>query len=276
MINFIESSLLNDDCAKERGKLFVIRCEPDPFTGERINVGVGLIDSSGKRFIKVIHEPGRLECLYGDMASHVISMAKVAAECFLAGIQSPSTQIIFSEPMPFYEGSGEEVLNNAFREQVTVALPHRQESQKKTVDDDEAITRVVNHIKNLNGLQADVLANTPQVIIQTDRGPRAVMIPLQPKNGVGTIKSTDYSGQTLKSHLLDGLLDLEFAARYRNKDKLGMFLLRPKRGLEKAEKQIDQVIDSIAFRAPKNLYLEVQEDDLELAKAVNHWADAAA
>lgn len=271
-MNFIESSMLNGDHIKEKGKIFIVRCEPDPFTGERINIGVGLIDSSGTRVVKVIHESGRLECLYGDMSSHVLKLAKMASECFLAGLQSPSNQIIFSDPMPFYAESVEEVLNNAFREQVTVALPHRKENQRQTVDDDEAVIRVVNHIKKIKGLQADVIANTPQVIIQTDRGPRTVMIQLQPKNGVGTIKSTDYSCQTLKSHLLDGLLDLEFAARYRKKDKLGMFLLRSRRGLEKSEKQIDQVIDSIAFRAPNNLYLEVQDDDLELAKAVNYWA----
>jgi hypothetical protein len=68
------------------------------------------------------------------------------------------------------------------------------------------------------------------------------------------------------------LLDLEFAARYRHKEELGIFLLRPKASSEKMERQIDHVIDSIASRAPANLYLEVQEHSVELAKAVKHWA----
>jgi hypothetical protein len=257
---------------ESKGEWLCIRCEPDPFTGERINVGVGVIDVSGKRHVKVIQEPGRLECFYGELAGQVVSLAQVAAECFLSGIGSPSSQISFADPVPFFEGTVQETLDSAFRDQVTVAIPTRSDSQRNTIDDQQAQNLVIDEIKKINDFDGDLLANTPQVIIQTERGPRVVMIPLQPVNGVGTIKSTDYSSHTLKSHLLDGLLDLECAARYRRKKELGIFLLRPKASSEKMERQIDQVIDSISFRAPANLYLEVQEQSVELAKAVKDWA----
>lgn len=277
-MDFFNLPSLAAEPTKPAGYYFVIRCEPDPFTGEQLNIGVCAIDPSGKRHVKVITEPGRLECLYGENACLVVSMAQTAAACAMQGLGSPSSQIVFDIPLPYYHTSAQDVLASAFAEQVTVAIPKKSNdtSNKNKLDDEAAWTMVANDIRLLKGLQADVIANTPQVLIETGRGARSVMVPLQPAHGAGTVRSADYSTQTLKSHLMDSLLDLDCAARYRRKRGLGMFILRPKKATVKEASAIDAAIDSIAFRAPSNLYLEVSDDSMTLAQAINSWADSLA
>lgn len=257
---------------QQSGVVMVLRCVPDVFTGERLNIGVAAIDPNGKRACKVITEPGRLECLYGEAAANVLLLAKAAEEAFMAGAPMPTGQITLDEPAPFYNTTLDDVVQQVFADQVTVALPRRQDSSKKSLDDEEAWRLVSNHIKLKQHLQADVIASTPHVLIETERGTRSVTAPLQPKHGVGTVRSADYSAATLKAHLMDSLLDLECAARYRNKRGMGIFILRPENETMKTASAIDAVIDSITFRAPSNLHMEVSQDSQSLAGRVTDWA----
>lgn len=256
--------------------VFVIRCVPDPFTDERINVGVCAIDAeTGVRFVKVISEPGRLHCLYGDMAYSVVNLAQVAGEAAQKGLSSPSSQIIFDVPSPFFNSTAASVVENTFADQISVAIPQREQKQQAQVDDDLALQKVADAIKLQRTFDFDLIANTPQVIVQTERGPRPMKIPLQPKNGVGTVKSAYYSASTLKSHLLDSILDLECAARYREKTHLGMFILRRNDENRKDMASIDSVIDSIAARASRHMYIEVATQPDELAEACAKWGALA-
>lgn len=109
--------------APAAGQLFVIRCIPDPFTGEMFNIGVCATDMSGNRVAKVLTEPGRLECMYGEAAGHVVALAAVAKEAAESGGPAPSSQIVFDTPTDYYGGSAEEAAANAFADQVTAALP---------------------------------------------------------------------------------------------------------------------------------------------------------
>lgn len=258
--------------AQQTGVFMVLRCVPDAFTGERLNVGVAGIDAQGQRACKVISEPGRLECLYGEAAATVVLLAKAAEEAFMAGAPMPSSQLTLTEPMPLYHTSLADALVQLFADQVTVALPHRQEGKRKTLDDQAAWTLVSDHIKQLQHLHADVIAGTPHVLVETERGKRAVTVPLQARHGVGTVRSADYAPATLKTHLMDSLLDLECAARYRNKRGMGIFILRPEDQPDQLASAVDTVIDSIAFRAPRNLHIEVSQDGQALARHVAQWA----
>jgi hypothetical protein len=258
--------------AQSNGMVFVIRCVPDPFTGEVINVGVCAIDgATSKRMVKVISEPGRLQCLYGDSAHHVVSLARVAFESALKGLPPPSDQIVFDAPAPFYNTSAADVLERTFADQVTVALPQRVANTQKQITDDDALGMVGNRIKLLMGLDATVLANTPQVLIQTEKGARPIHIPLQPPNGVGTVRSADYSSQALNTHLMSSVLDLECASRYRNKTHMGLFILRSAHE-GKRSAGIDAVIDNISYRSPQSMFIEVSDKDTDLAEAAAYWA----
>lgn len=258
------------------GVVFVIRCIPDIFTGEMLNVGVCGIDNAGKRRVKVMTEPGRLACLYGANASNVLLLAQAAAEAAQTATPVPSVQIVFGTPTPYYNSSLAELVDSTFSDQVTAALPHRTPADALILDDEKAQRQVIDAIKLASALDMELLANTPQVLIQTDKGPRTLRVPLQPRNGVGTIRSAYYSAQSLKTHLMDSVLDMECAARYRQKTHMGLFILRPPKSSRDTERQIDAVIDGIAYRAPTAMVLEVGSDPQSLALEISRWAQQAA
>jgi hypothetical protein len=260
------------------GQLFVIRCIPDVFTGEILNIGVCAIDATGRRFAKVITEPGRLSCLYGESAHQIVDMAAIAKDAAEAGCQSPSNQIIFDIPTPYYGAkiTIKEAAETAFADQITVALPQRETNALERIDDEQATDRVINELKKSIGMNMELIANTPQILIQTKMGPRAVRVPLQPKNGAGTIRSAYYSPQSLKTHLMDSVLDMEFAARSREKQHTGLFILRPTTKDKKLNASIDSVIDNVAYRSPKFMTLEVETTPSDLAARINKWHEMAA
>jgi hypothetical protein len=253
--------------------VFIIRCIPDPFTQERINIGVCAIGVDGKRHVKTITEPGRLQCFYGDASSTVVSMAQIAAACAINGDPPPSEQILFDEPLPFYNADVQEMLISTFRDQVTVALPQRIDIKRAHMNDEDAINFVVDAIKQKDkNLLSGVLANPPHVIVHTDKGNRALHIPLQPINGVGSIRSADYSSQALKTHLMESVLDLECAARVGAKRRMGLFVLRPSQILGKQAIAADNVIDTIHWKKSNELFLEVSDSKEFLADSILDWA----
>lgn len=255
--------------------LSVIRCEPDPFTGERLNIGVVGVASNGTRLARVIQEPGRLECLYGAGAERVVAMAAAAAEAVRSDRPMPSAQLIVGQPQPFYNVSLEAAVNRAFDDLVTVALADRdRQPRPKALTDEMAEQRVFERLRKKIGLNMEILSNTPDVILQTARGPWKVHIPLQPPQGVGTVKSTDYGAATLRTHLNECMLDLACASQYRNKARIGLFLLRAERARADAN-DADSIIDALFCRAPEHMRIEVRDDPEALAQEIQAWSATA-
>lgn len=262
----------------EAGRVFVIRCVPDVFTGEVVNVGVCAIDgASGKRFAKVITEPGRLTCFYGESAANIVALAMAAGEAAQSAVPPPSEQIIFDEPVPYYNTTAHEVLGSTFAMQVTCALAQRQKAgSQEHITDDMALETAIDCIKKERDLQAEFIANTPMVMLNTDKGPRPVFIPLQPVHAVGTIRSADYGADSLRLHLMESILDMEAAQRWRNKDAAGLFILRPPGKDKKHLDAVDKVIDAVAWRCSKSMQIEVEPTAAALGKQISKWADAHA
>ncbi len=274
-MEFLTAPPLDLAAAAQAGQVFVIRCEPDPFTGERINVGVCVQEATGQRHVRCIEEPGRLECLYGGGAASVVNLAKIAAACAAEGLPSPSPQIIFDTPLPYYHTKAEDILRMTFQEQVTVALPQRVASNRLQLDDAAATTLVLGELRKLLPMLGEVVANTPVTLVNTPQGPRPVTVPLQPRNGVGAVRSADYSPTSLKAHLMDSVLDLQCAALYRQRAHQAIFLLRPTQEPSKLAQQRDDVIDNVMYRA-SSLHLYQSDNSEELAHNIATWAAAAA
>lgn len=272
-LEFLTPNLQNVGAVAPAGMVFVIRCEPDPFTGERINIGVCVQDASGRRYVRCIEEPGRLHCLYGTSATTIISMAKMAAACAGQGLPSPSSQIIFDTPQPYYNASAQETLAYTFQEQVTVALPQRQSTERMQVDDAAALSLIIGELSKrfTSHLLGDVVANTPTTLLPTQWGLRPVTIHLQPSNGVGVIRSADYTPASLRSHLMDSVLDIQCAAKYRQLKRQAIFLLRPHQEPEKMLNQRDESIDNVMCRAD-NIELHQSHDSAALAENIINWA----
>lgn len=270
---FLTSKPQGFGTAVPAGVVFVIRCEPDPFTGERINIGVCVQDANGRRYVRCIDEPGRLQCLYGTSAASIVSMAKMAAACAGQGLPSPSSQIIFDTPQPYYNASAKETLAYTFQEQVTVALPQRQSNERMQVNDAAALSLVVEELSKrfTSQLLGEIVANTPTTLLPTQWGMRPVTIHLQPSNGVGVIRSADYTPAHLKNHLMDSVLDIQCAAKYRKSGKQAIFLLRPNQESEKLLTQRDESIDNVMCRA-NDIDLHQSGNAPELAENIIEWA----
>jgi len=274
-----DMQILNDLVAKpvasESGRIFTIRIVPDLFTGETLNIGVCVVDHAGKRMVKMVDEPGRLECFYGlDGAENIIFAAKLAAQAALAGQASPSPNIRFEEPQKFFNISPEEGLESFFRDRVTVAIPVRERREAPKGADTPAIrARVYDLMRSKRGLRADeIIPQSVGTVIQTPKGPREVQVPLQARNAFGGLESAAYGVQTVRLHLMDALLDLEAAAAHRSIERLGMFVYRPDNLQEAALLAIDNAIDNVMFRAPSNCNVEIEYSPETLAEKILAWA----
>ena len=257
-----------------------IRAVPDLFSDEVLNVGIGVIAANGRRSMKVITTAGRLECLYGDAARNLVELAKLAGQAFLDNGEQPSPNVVIGEPRPFYNMDPEIAQARLFQDQVTVAIPQRQAPEQQEPFKTQQLRSQVYQLLRTRGevMVVDrLIPQSPLSIVQTDKGPRSVRIPLQSSNAVGGLESADYSGQSIRLHLMDALLDLEYAAQARNIKKVGLFICRPNRQLpEKRMTEIDNAIDHVVWRAPKNCRIEVERDVHTLTDKIMDWADIKA
>ena len=263
------------------GYFVKISAVPDLFTDEVLNVGVGVIASNGRREVRVITTPGRLECLYGDAAHNLVDLAQLAADAFRNNISQPSPNIVIGEARPFYNMDPETALARFFQDQVTVAIPLRQEGLDRhdPVKTEAMRAQVYQLLRTKGQLMAvdGLIPQSPRTIVPTDRGPRTVTIPLQPTNAVGGLESVDYSGATIRMHLLDALLDLECAAEARGIKKLGLFIGRPDRDLPETKlREIDNAIDHVVWRTPKHCRVEIERDLGILSDKILEWAEVKA
>lgn len=274
-MDFLNALPTNPPQSTAAGQVFVIRCEPDPFTGERVNIGICVQESNGKRHVRCIDEPGRLECLYGAGAASILNLAKFAAACAAQGLPSPSPQVIFDTPLPYFHTTAEEMLRLAFQEQVTVALPQRTSTARVQLDDAAAMSLVLGALHKLVPMSGEVVANTPVTLVNTPQGPRPVTVPLQPRNGVGAVRSVDYTPTSLRAHLMDSVLDLQCAALYRQRKHQALFLLRPQQEPPKLASQRDEAIDNVMYRAGA-LRLFQSDNSETLAGDIAAWAKEAA
>ena len=264
---------------KETGLAFNIRCTPDIFTGESLNIGVCIVDADGARTGKVITEPGRLACLYGEeCAGGIVQLAQIALCEALEGKVSPSPNIVFDEPTPIYNLSPLEALDDLFASQVTIAIPQRQAAPARlpATPTNRIIAKLYNLMRQSDSDNANqIIPSSPQTVVNTRKGSRAVQIALQPAHGGGIIQSAAYRPQTLRSHLLNALLDLEWAAEARDLKRLGFFIVRPTDWPEIRQLEVDRAIDDVVDRIPTRIRVEVESDLNRMANHIFDWAQAA-
>ena len=259
------------------GHAFVIRAIPDLFTGEVVNIGVCVISSDGTRSVRVIDKPGRLECFYGDTAHEIVLLAKHAEYCALNGLASPGVNVVFDQLMPFYNVSPENALNGFFVDLVTAAISkpdsHEKNIQFTTEDARTAVTRLIKEIRKNVALDS-LVAETPNILLNISEKSRFVNIPLQPKFGAGTVESADYSAETIRFHLLDRITDLAAVYEAGKASQLAMFIVRAQRPMsEKQQLHIDNAIDKVLWKAPKNMRIEVESSIQRTADLVIEWGE---
>ncbi len=259
------------------GQAFVIRAIPDLFTGEVINVGVCVVLPNGQRHAKVIDAPGRLECLYGDAAHEVVLLAKQAKYCAINNLPSPALNIIFDQSEPYYNLSAEQAVEGFFGDWVTVALtkPNAQTSTAQFTTED-ARREVIDVIRRLRPISAisPLIPESSNWLVEINGKKRLVPVPLQPNFGAGTIESVDYGPETIRFHLLDRITDLAAVHSAGLAHHLAMFIVRPQRTVSEPKlRQIDNAIDKVLWKAPKNMRVQVESSIEKIADQAIEWAE---
>ena len=256
-----------------------IVAEPDTFTGERFNIGVGIVDSTGGRHVRVITEKGRLECAFGTSdAESILMMAEVAKKCFEAGTEPLFQNVIFDVPVALLNRAPLLALDELFFDQVTFAIPQRVEAARPVgwLTREETRKSVYQLIRErVSANNANFLIPQAQHMnVQTGRGSsKPVNVPLQPAGGAAGLESACYTPSTVKTHLMDAMLDLQAYATANDVKNTGMFVLRPTTGLSrKSQLILDNTIDDVLWRAPRDWKIEIQEDPESLTDKILEWA----
>lgn len=274
-IDALANGQLNE--VEPRGMAFTMRVVPDLFTGEIINIGVTVISPDGVRLVRVLETTNRLKCFYGDEgARHILSLAEVARASALAGAPSPSPNVQFDAPTPFFHISAEQALASLFDDQVSAArlAPSEESEAAATLGSDKLRAQIYNFLKLKAPSSADsIIPQSPMTMIQTRRGPRGIRVPLQPIGAVGGLESADYAAATVKLHLMNAALDLECAAETLGRPKLGFFVARPiGQRAEIEESRIDSAIDYVVARLPARCQVEIESNVETLADRIIAWA----
>ncbi|WP_426210779.1 hypothetical protein [Massilia sp. TWP1-3-3] len=256
-----------------------IVAEPDTFTGERFNVGVGIVDNAGNRLARVITERGRLECAFGASdAESILMMADIAKKCFEAGTAPLFQNVLFDVPVPLLNRAPTVALDELFFDQVTFALPQRVEAARPAgwLTREETRDKVYQLIRErVSANSANFLIPQAQDInVKTKQGAaKSVKVPLQPLGGAAGLESACYTTATVKAHLMDAMLDLQAYASANDVKHTGMFVLRPTKGLsQKSLLFLDNTIDDVLWRAPRNWNIQIEEDPVQLADKIVEWA----
>lgn len=263
--------------AKTAGMSQIIRCVPDPFTQETFNIGVCAWEHKGQRVVRVIDTIDRLEHIF-DTPKTIINLAQTAEKFANEGLHSPSTQIIFSEPLPFYNSSAEEIVNTIFQLQIPLARPMPEKASQKrkfTIIDKVAKETVASSLRLVAPQSAtSYLAADPHIPLLKEgrKKTRTADAQLQTNHGVGCIRGSGYTEKTLKLHLHDAVINIDAAARTLNKQKQCILVLLDPCNQDEALEQIDE----ITFYTRDNLSIEFDQDPDILAQKADFWASRAA
>lgn len=278
------NTLLDDlagrsNAGSESGRWVRITATPNPFTGERINVGVAAKGHDGQWRVRVMESMGRLECLYGEEgAENVLFVAALAKERLEQGGILDLPGVSLSEESVFFHMGADEAVAAFFSEQVPLATEEPKAGRQPSITSDTVRRQVYDHMRLKAGGLADlVIPQSPSALIEHDGKQRSVEVPLQHPQAFGALESAGYrSEQGLRLRLADALIDLEAAAQYRGVKRLGYFIARPTEMEPELMDRIDNAIDRMAWRMPKNCRFEVEDSTEALADKIIEWLPEAA
>lgn len=260
----------------QTGESWRVQLAPDIFTGERFNVGIGVRLPSGAVRVMVMTEPGRLPCFYGETgAENILFAAALYKEAAEAGKPSPVDNIIESDRQPIFNVAPEEALASLFRDQVSAA----RESDKPKADDatvkrDALTTNIYNFIRKERPEEADrIIPQSPLAIVQTEKGARPARVPIQAENAFAGLESAAIkTSHIIQFNLMNALLDVEAACRWRKIGRMGMFVLRPDTRDERWNTMVDNAIDKVIWRAPPECVIDASSNIAELSAKIMEFA----
>ncbi|NEV64721.1 hypothetical protein [Thiorhodococcus minor] len=269
------------------GQWFNIRFIPDLSTGERLNLGVGLLGEDGRIHAKLLTDFTRLHCLYGeridsDELRFLLDLLRHGWSHPEEALRSPSPHLLFS-PLKYAAGDSlEAILEDLY--QVTVTLePSPQTDRKATrdthmIDTKTARERVFEAMVRKAPLSASLLAPNP---IWPVNGGKLLDMPIRAPSQFATLISVWHTrSERREITALRAQADLDAARTLFPDDTGGLFILRPPPGEpgydEAQQRKIDQVIEMTTWRlGVQGMPCEAEHDPEALAERVLSWSEQA-
>lgn len=291
----VKSSASSAERNAVRGQWFNIRVQPDLFSGEQFNVGVGFVDHNGTVHSRFTDDLSRLHCLYDDRVDleeigFLVDMAasQYDRSTFSDVAEKPfSPQILLGE-MSYASGSSiQSILGDFFDETISL-VAHKDDVKKRKgrfhsssneVVRDEVFTWMREHHQPV--AQRIIPAN-PNFRIRTQDGNAAqehlVELPLRtPGRVAGSIVSAFCkTPQTAELRILQAAINLNTAIRHLEGENCGLFILRPgdDSGLPRSIlARFDDLIDESVWKLrDAGVFVGVETTIPRLGKEIVDWA----
>lgn len=278
-----------------RGQWLNIRLQPDLFSGEAFNIGVGFIDQNGTVHSRFTDDLSRLRCLYDDRIDleemgFLVDMA--AAQYDRAAFSEVSTrtfspQILLGEPSYASGSTIQNILGDFFDETVSLTAFHEESKARRprfTSSSNESVRSEIfswmreNHSQVAN----KVIPTNSQFVIQTSEGmahqKHLVELPLRaPGRVAGSIVSAYCkTAQTAELRILQAAMNLNTAVRHLKDENCGLFILRPgdDSGLPRSMlERFDELIDESVWKLrDAKVFVGVETSIPKLGKEIVDWA----
>jgi hypothetical protein len=259
---------------------------PSLLAGESINIGVAFVDSITKTpTAKFLEDLDRISVIFGDRLEAEIRFAIQSLMDSLAQgrLEAPSENLRLSVPRFASGASAETILEDLFGSSVRLLSFAKGSSSPRINRSNEKIRKqVFDSIRSQSGIAAErIIAESKDYIVRENDREYSLDIPLRGEHHLGSVVSAAYaSRQPLENNLFRASLDLETASRIFQRNKLGLFVLRPSSDdplfVGKKLVEIDNVIDMLAWKLHKQGFTVGVEDDVQrLASQVIEWGEMA-
>jgi hypothetical protein len=279
-----------------RGEWFNIRFCPDLATGELLNIGVGFVDESGRVYNRILNDFSRLRCLYDDRIDleEIAFLAEIIGQLLdrtnFSAIEhlQPSPNIKFSQ-RKYAAGQGiNSIIDRLYRDTVTLDWPRldkvTEKSRFKPHDNHTVRKDVFSKLRDLMGYDAEkLISKDSQYTIPDGDIERKLDLPLRSDAAhlTGTIASAWYKDLYRAEHnILTAAMDLRTAKRFLDKDKFGLFILRPDltSGLTESDlcKMEDAIDRSVWQLQADDIHIGIESKTDRLAQDIVTWHNKAA
>ncbi|MDN3525667.1 hypothetical protein QWY79_10370 [Halomonas sabkhae] len=278
-----------------RGRWFNIQLQPNLFAGEKLNVGVGFVDQTGRLHTRVSNNLSRLRCLYDDRVDleGIQMLVGLAGDLFDRELYEPdmpgavSPQLSFSTPSYAAGTCVEEILETFYEQTVSLVPPLQEKDAKRTYFrgyTNRAARQSLQQwmTKNHQELASRIFPRDPAFKIRAVDGgatqEHTVDLPLhQPGKLAGSIISAYCSTeQTAQLRLLQSAMTINTTKRHLEKEKIGLFVLRPGEdsGLgRKVLRHFDEMIDENVWQLrDAGVHVGVECSVESLGREVAGWA----
>lgn len=278
-----------------RGQWLNIRLQPDLFSGEAFNIGVGFIDQNGTVHSRFTDDLSRLQCFYDDRIDleemgFLVDMAaaqydRATFSDVSAKVFSP--QILLGEPAYASGQTIQRILGDFFDETVSLKAFHEDAKSRKprfTSSSNEAVQAEVFHwLRENHAMVANkIIPSNSQFVIRTSEGSalqeHMVELPLRaPGRAAGTIVSAYCkTAQTAELRILQAAMNINTAVRHLDGENCGLFILRPGEESSLPRSTLDRFDDLIDESVWKlrdaGVHVGVETSIPDLGKEIVSWA----